>query len=342
MVTQPDLKINPSNGVRRVIIKPSSEGLGGILIRRDQIHSRNERVYLLPKTVEYYQEQLTQLMESERFAEATRMLAFLLECRTDDALTVAEWQHLYDWLVTTFGEPDASGGANGGPAGDDPGEVGEEELRKQRLAAKMAADPGYVDKLLGIVREASDLEQKMLAVDQLALADHPRIDAALIAWLEEERLHPLLQFKVLQVLRMRGASGTAVLHRAGERVAVPIAVTPLGPEEFPAPIRTVADMVKTVCEQSEPAMAGFAGHIWQEFLACVYGTKLYRTLEQMPARGCAIWAAGLHAFMILSVTGDDPEPSILPSYNLTKADLEQVKQSRALILAYMRNPYGPE
>lgn len=310
-------------------------------IRHDHSDSRRDQVYLLPRTIDYYQEQLTRLLEAERFTEAAEMLAFLLECKTDDAIAVAEWQHLYDWLVNTFGVPEPSGRPDGQPAEDPDDEASERELRKRNVTAKMAEDPGYVDKLLDIVLSGSDLERKMTAVEQLAMADDPRIDGVLVEWLEETGLHPLLQFKVLQALRARGAAGTVTLHRAGETVAVSIAETPLSADDFPEPIRTVPEMVRRAFGVSEPGLAEMAGHVWQEFLACIYGTKLYRTLEGMPGRASAIWAAGLHEFVLLSVTGEDPEEPVLPFYKLKEKDAERVRLSRGLLLAYMRNPYGP-
>jgi hypothetical protein len=312
-------------------------------IRHDQRVLRRDQVYLLPKTIDYYQEQLTRLLEAERFAEAAETLAFLLECKTDDAIAVAEWQHLYDWLVNTFGEPEPSNERpNGQPASDSDDEASERDIRKRHVAAKIAEDPAYVDKLLDIVLHGSDLEKKMTAVDQLAMADDPRIDAALIEWLEGTGLHPLLQFKVLQALRARGASGTVTLRRAGETVSVSIAETPLAAADFPEPIRSVPDMVRRALGVSEPGLAEMAGHVWQEFLECIYGTKLYRALAEMPGRASAMWAAGLHEFVILSVTGEDPEEPVLPVYKLKEKDAERVRLSRGLLLAYMRNPYGPD
>lgn len=313
-----------------------------IVIHRDPGNSRLDHVYLLPKTIDYYQEELTRLLETERFGEATEMLAFLLQCRTDDAIAVAEWQHLYDWLVNTFGEPEFSAGGPSVPGGEEEEDVSERDLRKRRLDAKVAGDPAYVDKLLRIVLHESDLEKKMLAVDQLALVEDPRIDAVLVGWLEEAPLHPLLQFKVLQALRTRGGKERVTLHRAGETVTVQVDQTPLGMDDYPAVIRSVPDRVREVCELTEPAMAGFAEHVWQEFLACIFGTSLYRVLEGMDRHAAAVWAAGLHEFMIVSVTGADPQEPLLPQYKLGEREAERVRKSRNLILAYMRNSYGPE
>lgn len=313
-----------------------------IPIIRNPSGVRRDQVYLLPNTIDYYQEQLTRLLEAERFGEAREMLAFLLECKTDDAVTRGEWRQLYDWLVSTFGESAPEPEKNGEPDEDLNEEASERELRKQRLDAKMAEDPDYVNKLLDIVKSHGDLEKKTLAVEQLALADHPEINAALVRFLETADLHPLLQFKVLQTLRMRGADGTVSFRRGGETVKVAIADTPLALHQYPEPIRAVPELVKLASEQTEPGLAVFAEAVWLEFLACVYGTKLYRGIADMPAKGSAIWAAGLHEFMILSMTGDDPDEPLLPLYNLKESHAERVHRCRGFVLAYMRNPYGPD
>lgn len=297
---------------------------------------------MLPKTIEYYQEQLTRLLETERFGEATEMLEFLLACQTDDALTLAEWRNLHQWLITTFGEPVRERPSPGGQAEEEAeDEVNERDLRKQRLDAKLAEDPAYVGKLLDIVGSQTELDKKMLAVEQLALADHPLIDSTLTRWLEETNLHPLLQFKVLQTLRLRGAAGKVTLKRGGEEVTVSLADTPVELDEYPESIRQVPAMVRSVCEQTDPGIAGFAGQVWQEFLACLYGTSVYKALAKMPRRMIGIWAASLHAFMVLAVTGDDPEVTLLPHYQLKDKDRDRVRKCRGLILAYMRNSYGP-
>lgn len=324
--------------------KTSSHKTGVIPIIRERNETRREPVYLLPKTIEYYQEQLTRLLESERFGEATEMLEFLLACHTDDALTLAEWRNLHQWLITTFGEPGrrppSPDGRDGGDAGTEE-DISERDLRKRQLDAKLAEDPAYVGKLLDIVESKAELDKKMLAVEQLALADHPLIDRTLTRWLEETNLHPLLQFKVLQTLRLRGAEGRVTLRRGGEEVTVSLADTPVELEEYPASIRKVPALVREVCERTDPGIAGFAGQVWQEFLACLYGTSVYKALARMPRRMINIWAASLHAFMVLAVTGDDPEVTLLPHYQLKDKDRDRVRKCRSLILAYMRNSYGP-
>lgn len=314
-----------------------------IPIRRDKNDTRREGVYLLPKTVDYYQQQLTRLLEEERFAEAAELLAFLLECRTDDAIALAEWRHLHDCLVNTFGLPDLSGaGRDLTPEGPEHEEASSEhDLRRRRLAAK-TSDPAYVEKLLRTLRRETDPEKNLLAVEQLVMADHPGVDAALVSWLEGAKLHPLLQFKVLQALRRRDASGSVVLRRGGETVELLIDATPLSMDDFPEPARSVPGLVRRALSPTDPGMADFAANVWHDFLACVYGTKLYGTLAAMSGREAAVWAAGLHEFLILSLTGEDPREPVLSFYKLEETDAGRVRECRDTLFACMRNPYGPD
>src|SRR5690606_644728 len=125
--------------------------------------SHNDNVFLLPKTIDYYQEELTRMLETERFAEAVALLEYLLVCRSDDPVTEAEWQRLLDWLKTSFSIE------MGTAAEEEDEEVTESDLHKQRFYNKMAEDPGYVKKLLEIVLTHPDLEKKMLAIEQLTV-----------------------------------------------------------------------------------------------------------------------------------------------------------------------------
>src|SRR5690606_36568358 len=135
------------------------------------------------------------MLEKERFSEAIDLLAFLLECRVDDPQTIEEWQHLLDWLKKAF---ESSELVKAEEPMDDEEEISEQDLHKQRFYMKMVEDPGYVKRLLETVLHAGDLEQKMLAIEQLVVADHPQIDETLKQWLERAALHPLIQYKVLQ------------------------------------------------------------------------------------------------------------------------------------------------
>ncbi len=300
-----------------------------------------EKVILLPKTIDYYQEELTTMLETERFSEAIELLDFLLKCRVDDPQTIEEWHNLLDWLRKAF---DSSAIADADEPESDDEEITEQDLHKQRFYMKMVEDPGYVKRLLETVLQAGDLEQKMLAIEQLVVADHPKIDETLKQWLEQAALHPLIQYKVLQALRARGASGTLKLNRAGETVQVQIEDTPLDLIHFSASIAEVIDVLKAVCEVEDPSLVYFAEHIWKEFLAYRYGTSLYREMLEMSQTDAREWAAALHVAISASMTGDpvnvdSTDPDALSRYDLTASSLEHVQRRCEHLHTFLHNTF---
>ncbi len=168
----------------------------------------HENVILFPKTVEYYQYELTRLLEAERYAEAMKMLRFLLGCRSDDVTAREEWQSLLGWLQMMF--PDMALKNQDQPDEED---ESESDLLRQQMLAKGEQSEAYAQRLLESIRSQHAPDKLMLALDQLAFLEHPGIDETLTGWLEEEELHPLIQFKTLQTLKKRGA---AALFRSGK------------------------------------------------------------------------------------------------------------------------------
>ncbi|GJM79232.1 hypothetical protein HMSSN139_17280 [Paenibacillus sp. HMSSN-139] len=69
---------------------------------------------MFPKTLDYYQIELTRMLETERYGEAVELLQFLLQCQGEDPRHYEEWQALLDWLLGAFpalknGMPDPQG-----------------------------------------------------------------------------------------------------------------------------------------------------------------------------------------------------------------------------------------
>lgn len=293
-----------------------------------------DNVFLLPATIDYYQEQLTRMLETERFNEAVALLEFLLKCRSDDPITEAEWRRLLDWLKTTF-----SSATETDPDGDEEEEVTESDLHKQRFYTKMAEDPGYVKKLLEIVLTDPDLEKKMLAIEQLTVADHPQIDETLKRWIQQVDLHPLIQYKVLQSLRARGVSGQIELSRGGETIQLMIEETPLDLIHYPDIIQLVLERVKAVSEVEQPSLVYFAEHTWREFLAYCYGTSLYEELCQIDTVEAEAWAAALHAAVVESMTGAKPE-ALSMLYRLPPALEARVKHHQERLFHFIHHTFS--
>lgn len=162
----------------------------------------DKNVILFPKTLDFYQIQLTVMLENERYGEAMEILRFLLKCGGQNERHYQEWEALLEWLEAAFPE---SAGLQGDLGQDIEEDSDEEEITRRMVSDKVAQDPGYTDKLLASVMNGPLTEQTILALEQLAYLDRPEIDEALVTWLKETPLHPLLQFRVLQTLRKRGA-----------------------------------------------------------------------------------------------------------------------------------------
>lgn len=298
--------------------------------------TRKDNVILLPKTIDYYQEELTHLLETEKYEEAVQLLHFLLQCRNDDQQTSEEWNALLEWLRTTFtnySELDVA------PDSDDEEEVTERDLHKQRFYTKMSEDPNYVKKLLEIILSDPRLDKKMVALEQLVIADHPQINDTLIRWLEQVDLHPLVQFKVLRTLRDRDCIGTINIQRCGEQVEIDIALTPMQLEQYPLGVQRVLDRIKEVSEVHHPNLTYFVEHTWQEFLAYVYGTSLYKPLEQMDEEDIDVWAAALHQAVVETMTGSPDDETINSSYELNVEQRIQMEHAYERIKSFIASVF---
>lgn len=286
-----------------------------------------DKVILLPQTIDYYQEELTRLLETERYREAEELLSFLLNCRSFDPRTAGEWASLLEWLRTAFPADLAGDGEEEA--------LTEQELHKQRISAKQAHDPNYVKRLLEVLLGDAPLARKMDALEQLAAADHPQIDDTLRRWLEQVDLHPLVQFKVLQTLCARGAGGTVRLHRCGETVDADIAATPLEIDDFPECIRAVASCVGEATEADQPNLIYFATHTWKEFLSYIYGTSLYKQLSGLDRGGIAAWAAALHWAVQEAMTGEAAPDALFGLYRLSGDEVQTGQQAYETIKSFL-------
>lgn len=154
---------------------------------------------------------------------------------------------------------------------------------------KLEQDDGYADKMLRTVMEEPLSEQTMLALEQLAYLDLPKIDEALTSWLKDKSLHPLLQFRVLQTLRRRGVQGMILFTRGEEQVEVEIDTVPLRPEEFPLQIVQILERVADQTEVHEPTLFYFAQELWIQYVMAVYGTRDYVSMLEENDSMTDIW-----------------------------------------------------
>ncbi len=303
---------------------------GGALISHFRPDEK-DNIVLFPKTLDYYQIELTRMLETERYGEAADLLRFLLQCQGEDPRHYEEWRALLEWLTDAFPELQ-----NGSPAAEDDGYETEESLARRHVEAKLEQDQEYAGKLLSAVIDKPLSEQTLLALDQLAYLDRPEVDEALTEWLHQEELHPLLQYRVLQTLRRRGTVGTLAIERAGEKVEIDIESVPLKPDEFPPAVQEVPERVGEQTQVHDPTLFYFAQELWSQIVMSFYGGRDYRSLIDGDDTVIDIWAAALHQLVADSLPDGKTDEEIRTLYGITdehRLRFEQVSRSIRQVVA---------
>ncbi|WP_245742319.1 MULTISPECIES: hypothetical protein [Fontibacillus] len=254
------------------------------------------------------------MLETERYGEAADLLRFLLQCQGQDPRHYEEWQALLDWLISAFPKL----GSDSEDAGFDHDDDDDEEaLARQHVEAKLAEDQDYADKLLRTVMDKPLSEQTFLALEQLAYLDRSEVDDELIQWLTQNSLHPLLQYRVLQILKRRGTQGVISLYRRGELVNIEIEAVPLKPEDFPQSVQSVLERVGAQTQVHDPTLFYFAQELWTQFVMAVYGTMDYNSMMSEDHAVIDIWAAALHQMISDSLPGGITDEEIRGLYGIT-------------------------
>lgn len=265
-------------------------------------------IFLLPKTIDYYQFQITELLERERFGEAKELLKFLLECRTAEQSAHEEWRTLLGWLESEF------------PQHVDPEEEEtESDMLRKALLERVRADEKFVEHLLELVQYSPGVDEKLMAIDQLVHLEHPLINDTLIRWLENADIPPTIQYSILQALKKRGVIGEIAILNNGEPLYVRVEDTPDGIEAFPERLQQVLSRVREVSENEYPSLIYFAEPFWLEWLYGIYGTERYEYLLQEHFDP-NVWAAALHFMVAERMLGGAQRDHILDMYGLAGED----------------------
>lgn len=272
---------------------------------------------MFPKTLDYYQIQLTRMLETERYGEAKSLLSFLLQCGGEAEKHHTEWATLLGWLEAAF--PDAKSEGFSSEAIDDEEEEDAEETLQRRLSDRSVQDADYIPRLLAKLWEGEDPEQQMLALGQLFYLEHPEIEPRIRAWLEESEHHPSVQFRALQLLKKHGAEGPVRLLREGETLSVDPETTPMRFEDFPPAVQNVLARVRQASEVSDPTLSYFAEEMWKECVQAAYGTSVYENMAEDDDGANDLWAAALHEFLLEKLHGQGGEESIREQYGITDA-----------------------
>lgn len=297
-----------------------------------------DNLVLFPKTLDYYQIQLTKMLETERYGEAKGLLEFLLQCHGDAERHHTEWQALLGWLDAAF--PDAISGiaANGLTDEDDEEDEQEDDWLKRKVQGRAQSDVDYIPKLLASLYNGDDPEQQLLALGQLMHVEHPDIENALKQWLARGSYLPAVQFKALQALRKQGCSGQVTMWRDGESLSVEAGDTPLSFAEFPPGIHQVLERVHQSAEVSDPTLSYFAEEMWKECVQAAYGTQTFRSMIDDADSVSDLWAAALHQLLLEKLHGKQNDEWIREQYGITAELRFRYEQSLRWLRQYVLEP----
>lgn len=286
---------------------------GGVIITTPQdphTAENKDNIYLFPNMLDQYQISLTRMLEAEQYGEAKRLLQFLLQCQGQDQRLYEEWETLLGWLEMAF--PGEGGGA-GEP--DDDG-ADEDRLREQLLQPSQQ-DDAYVRQVIHIMQRHPMIDQQMLALERAVHLRADYIDREIVDWLEREDVHPLVQFKALQTLRKRGASGAVSMNRMGEAVRLNIEETPLSMDGFPRQVTDILERTEEAAEADDPTLPHFARELWKESLQFLYGTSSYQWMLREDEGTVDCFAAALYVTLQLTVYGSANDDDIREAFGIT-------------------------
>jgi hypothetical protein len=301
------LKAIPSKGMKKVYPTLKVE-----IIITDQ---SKDNVVLLPKTIDFYQIEITRMLETERYEEAIALLRFLGKCDSGDPRTNEEWLSLLDWLETM-----SSSEAQNDELEDEPEET-EMDLLRQHLRLKTEHDPNYINELIDMLQPHIAASKQILALDQLAYMEEATnanigITEALINWLETNTISPWVQFKVLQVLKIRSFQGEIQISKGGAPIKIAINEVPLELAGYPEKIGMVLSRLQKIAEMDEPSLSYFAEEIWEQFLAYIYATPAYEQIVHGDEQSTSVWASALHSLIGELMTGAIREADIHRLYEV--------------------------
>ncbi len=288
---------------------------GGALINQFNSPAK-ENIVLFPKTLDYYQIQLTVMLESERYGEAMALLRFLLQCQGQEERHYEEWQSLLGWLEAAFPEAAENADSDHTASGAEQ-DLKEEDMARILAKSKLEEDADYPDKLLRKVMNEPLSEATILALEQLSYLEGGEVDEKLTAWLQKTAVHPLLQFRTLQTLKKRGAQGIVKLGRGHEVAQIEIETVPLQNDEFPPQISQVMERVAEQAEVHEPTLYYFAQELWGQFIMSIYGSSEYHKLLEGEDALLDIWAGALHQMVSESLNGNRQEEETRVMYGIT-------------------------
>lgn len=272
---------------------------------------------MFPSMLDHYQVQLTRMLEAEQYGEAKALLRFLLQCQGEDARHYEEWNSLLTWLDMAF--PEDGIGENGSAfIMDKRDEEEDEAIIREQLLNPPDQDEAYVNQVLYIMQHHPMIDQQILALERAAYIKSADVELSIKQWLQTEQVHPVVQFKALQCLRKRGATGTLTLERLGESVELDLEATPLSMDDFPSQVNCIVERTEQVAEINDPTLPHFARELWKESLQFLYGTAAYHWMLREDEDTVDYFAAALHLTLLLTVYGSANDDDIRDTYGITE------------------------
>ncbi len=297
-----------------------------------------DNLVLFPKTLDYYQIQLTKMLETERYGEAKALLGFLLQCRGEAERHHTEWRALLGWLDAAFPTAEGDLDYEAWMQGDEQEDEGEEEIFKRRLAERTQSDVNYIPELLASLHNGDDPGQQMLILAQLQHLFHPDIDSSLRQWLAREEYIAPVQFRALQAIRKQGGSGPVAFWRDGESLTVEAADTPLSFAEFPQGMHQALERVKQSAEVSDPTLSYFAEETWKDCAELAYGTPMFKSMAEDDDGSSDVWAAALHQLLMERLHAKMNDEGIREQYGITDELRFRYEQALRWLRSYAMEP----
>jgi hypothetical protein len=251
-----------------------------------------EKLILFPTAIDHYQVQLIQYLEMERYADAYALLRYLDQFTVDEQ-TAKEWTVLKNWLVGTVGAEE------GQTFIED--EWTEEQLLRQNVQNKLEREQNFTAKLMETLVQTSRMEKQLVSLEQLSVIENPAINESIKEWLENRQIHPLVQFKALQVLKTRGLKGTVKMYKGGEIVRCVVQDTPLQFNQFPIAVRRVLNRVIEASENTYASIGFFAEEMWTDYVSHIYATPLFQRLSKENDEHLNVWSSVLHHLVMESL-----------------------------------------
>ncbi|TCZ75187.1 hypothetical protein E0485_18760 [Paenibacillus albiflavus] len=280
---------------------------------------KHGNVVLMPQTIEHYESELTSLLSNERYDEAVDILRYLMGFSDVDSERRMEWEQLLAWLYMMYPELQQTS-----QLGIEDDARAEAELRKQLLGDKWSAESASVLELLHTMEHPSSVDKQLITLDKLAHVGGNQVIHGIRKWLVSREMHPLLQFKALQALKLAGDFEYISIIRSGSEILVNPSDCPLDSSEIPAGIEHIFQTIDHVCEVAEPMIGEFASQMQWDVIATSYGTSLYKAMSNvLNEQEAAVWASALHALLASHIYGGTQVEQIRELYEIVSYPIEE-------------------